>query len=167
LTVVLFSEKDKCWKITDFGTASQATSKRLNTTRYSRGTSGYRAPEILDEVSPRYNSKSDIFAVGCIIYEIVTGQKLFFADFATQEYSSKARFGHNIWPKSPRRGADTDRLHLLEKLVSTMLEIEPLKRPNARATREELLLIRRGRSDNKINDIKDGIPLQVEPSSLG
>src|SRR5437667_3367776 len=48
LTIVLYSEKSRCWKIADFGTASRATSKRLNTTRYSRGTAGYRAPEILD-----------------------------------------------------------------------------------------------------------------------
>lgn len=47
LTLVLYSEQYKCWKIADFGTASTATSKRLNTTRYARGTAGYRAPEIL------------------------------------------------------------------------------------------------------------------------
>src|SRR5271169_1629736 len=101
LTVVLYSEKDQCWKIADFGTASRPTSKRLNTTRYSRGTAGYRAPEILDTKEAKYNNKADIFAFGCIIYEIVTGQKLFWDDFAIINYASTGSLGSKIlWPSA-------------------------------------------------------------------
>ena len=59
----------------DFGSASKATSKRLNTTYKARGTESYRAPEVLE--NNRFNNPADIFALGCIIYEILTGRKPF------------------------------------------------------------------------------------------
>jgi len=93
LTTVLFSSVQNCWKIGDFGTASSATSKRLHTTRYSRGTTGYRAPELLDSGNPRFNNKADIFALGCIIYEVLTGTKLFVDDFKIHSYGEH-------WPSS-------------------------------------------------------------------
>jgi serine/threonine protein kinase len=84
---VLFSESRKCWKITDFGTASEATSKHMNTTRYARGTASYRAPEVIAEDS-RFNNRADIWALGCIIYEMSTGVRLFRDDYSVLQYSA-------------------------------------------------------------------------------
>jgi serine/threonine protein kinase len=141
--IVLFSENDKCWKLADFGTASQATSKRLNTTRDARGTQGYRAPEILVQSNARYNKKSDIFALGGIIYEIVTGAKLFFEDAAILNYMSRGRLPESTWwPSSP--AGNPDRLFCLEKLVASMLELDSVNRPNAREVLQKLALIRGG-----------------------
>jgi serine/threonine protein kinase len=137
LIAVLFSEKDKCWKIADFGTASRATSKRLNTTRYSRGTAGYRSPEILHMQDAKYNNKADIFALGCIVYEIVTGQKLFYDDVAILNYSQNGSLGPTIlWPSYG--GRTTDELRSLERLVASMLELDPLRRPSARQVQGSL-----------------------------
>jgi tetratricopeptide (TPR) repeat protein len=73
------------WKIVDFGIASQATSKRPMVTRYSRGTEGYRAPELI--VDPYvFTNKVDIWATGCILFELLTGQMLFKSDFAIRDY---------------------------------------------------------------------------------
>jgi len=155
---VLFSQKDKCWKIADFGTASRATSKRLNTTRYSRGTASYRSPEILDGSNAKYNNKTDIFALGCIIYEIVTGTKLFFDDMAILNYSLTGVLGLAIlWPKASL--ALPDRLRCLERLVSSMLEIDPLGRPNAREVQTQLASIRAGTTDGRTL-FPSGVPLQ-------
>jgi serine/threonine protein kinase len=59
--------------------ASEATSK-MNTARYSRGTPNYRAPEVIAE-DAGYN-KIDIWALGCIVFELSTGVKLFRDDFS-------------------------------------------------------------------------------------
>ena len=59
---VLLSVDGRHWKITDFGTKSEATSKNFNTTQYSCGTDGHR-PELLND-DPRFNYKSKIFSFG-------------------------------------------------------------------------------------------------------
>jgi NIMA (never in mitosis gene a)-related kinase len=63
------------WKLTDFGISGPALSKGV-TTKFSRGTPCYRAPELLDEQA-RFTEKVDIWALGCILYEVATGDKAF------------------------------------------------------------------------------------------
>lgn len=155
LNVVLYSEQYKCWKIADFGTASSATSKRLNTTRYSRGTAGYRAPEILVR-DPKYSNKVDIFALGCIIYELVTGERLFYDDVATASYGRSGLIGATQWPEAD---GDLTKAQLLffEKQVASMLELDPSKRPNSR----DLVGLEVNYSDSPIFSKADSGPLQV------
>jgi serine/threonine protein kinase len=110
----------------------------LKTTQYSRGTQGYRAPEVLRDKA-RYNNKADIFALGCILYEVTTAKKLFASDWEVREYS------HNIgsvplWPPST---AGT-KLHSLGRLAKNMLSVDPLLRPSARDVRGSLVNIRLG-----------------------
>jgi len=97
---------------------------------YSRGTSGYRAPELINEFSEKrtYNNKVDIFAIGCIFYELVTGQKAFVSDFAVlQAYSSrdpKIAFPVKKHLPSWERVEATG-------LIRQMLDMDPCKRPKA------------------------------------
>jgi serine/threonine protein kinase len=116
--VVLLSLKDGRWKLSDFGAASRATSDRLRTTEYQRGTSGYRAPEVLTQ--SRYNQKSDIFALGCIMYEVITGRKLFESDWNIHEYSTGERKSilPGPWPPVPRESVSYKLGELAEMLVS-------------------------------------------------
>ena len=82
----------------------------------------------------KYNNKADIFAFGCIIYEIVTGHKLFWDDLAIINYASNGSLGSTIlWPSAG--GQTTYQLLWLEILVASMLELDSLKRPNARKIR--------------------------------
>jgi serine/threonine protein kinase len=150
IPLVLFSLRDHRWKLADFGTASQATSKGLNTTRLSRGTSSYRAPEILRE-DARYNNKADIFALGCIIYEIVTCRKLFASDFAVWEYAMKKDpLLPRIWPDcvigSP--------FHVLGRLADELVEIEVSKRPGATEVARKLEMI-------KVTDLRENQSLDL------
>src|SRR5271169_2961576 len=80
---VLYSSKSHQWKIVDFGIMSSATSNHAITTHASRGTGGYRAPELLPEgAAPgRFTSKVDVWALGCIIFELLTGEQAFSNDF--------------------------------------------------------------------------------------
>lgn len=143
ISLVLFSKKDNCWKLADFGTASHATSKRLNTTRDSRGSAGYRAPETLDEDDARFNQKSDIFALGCILYELVTGEKLFTNDWASLTYSKTGELPKSVWwPASLT--LERNRLNAFEVLVSSMIQVHPSSRPNAREVQNSLASIRIG-----------------------
>ena len=139
--IVLYSGRDGRWKIADFGTATKATSKRLHTTRYARGTTCYRAPEILRE-DARVNNKADMFALGCILYEITTGHKLFPNDWNIREYALK---GEPIFPASWPTCVPGSRLYSLGELAQSLLEIDPFKRPSALRTEEALKLIRQGR----------------------
>jgi ankyrin repeat protein len=56
-------------------------------TTAQRGTTGYRAPELFDPVRPQFSNRSDIFALGCILHELVTGRAVFIHDFETYQYT--------------------------------------------------------------------------------
>lgn len=64
----------KCLKIIDFGSATSSTATRRHAnyvvSRY------YRAPELLLGTES-YSEKIDIWAVGCIIWEVLVGSVLF------------------------------------------------------------------------------------------
>lgn len=126
---MLFSERNNCWKIADFGTAAEATSKQFNTTRYSRGTPCYRAPEVLQE-NAKYNNKTDIWALGCIFYEICTHERAFGGDWAVREYSVTGFLKlPTRWPDQP---SDKNTLFArVSSLLFAMLSIGPANRPKA------------------------------------
>ena len=79
--------KRRLWKITDFGLTSEGTSKALHTTTSARGTNGYRAPEMIRGEKKRYSNKADIWAVGCIFYELIVGERPFEDDWAVLQHS--------------------------------------------------------------------------------
>jgi hypothetical protein len=83
--VVLYSLAEDTWKIADFGLTAEGTSVARRVTLHSRGTASYRAPELLLE-EPFYNNKTDIWALGCICYEITTRERAFAGDWAVHEY---------------------------------------------------------------------------------
>jgi len=119
----LYSLESKTWKIADFGLTTEATSHRLVTSRYGRGKPGYRAPELVSERSG-YNKKTDMWALGCIIGELIMGQKPFPGDYAVIEYSMH----HN----SPPFSKDHEEIILLEVFfVDSLLSRDPCSRPSA------------------------------------
>jgi serine/threonine protein kinase len=136
---VLYSSQDARWKLADFGNAAQATSKHLHTTIDSRGTASYRAPELLN--ARRFNNKADIFALGCINYEMVTGRQLFASDFGVLNFAEKKE---RIFPSRwPRTLPDTP-LFSLGKWTDELIAVDPSNRPTAATTMEQIDLIRKG-----------------------
>src|SRR5271170_964249 len=121
---VLFSSKSRCWKIGDFGLSSKATSRHLVMTQYSRGTPSYRAPELLRDSDSTYNNKVDIWALGCIVYELITRERAFSGDWAVSEYALSGTF-----PPIIKRQLSV--LPTIEEQVIAMLSIEAWERPTA------------------------------------
>ena len=70
----IFISKDNIFKIGDFG-----ISKKLEGTKHAKtggiGTMSYMAPELLN--GQKYDNKVDIWALGCIIYELFTLEQCF------------------------------------------------------------------------------------------
>src|SRR5271155_1185334 len=85
MILVLYSNKFRLWKIVDFGIMSHGTSDHAIPTHASRGTGGYRAPELVADVG-HFTNKVDIWAFGCILFELITGTKAFLNDWAVREY---------------------------------------------------------------------------------
>jgi tetratricopeptide (TPR) repeat protein len=143
---VLYSTREGWWKIADFGLTSTATSKQLHTTSAARGKCSYRAPELLLGRKSQYNQKSDIWSLGCILYELVTGEKVFKHDFDVLRYASLQEQERGIalsmvslpWAKQ-----------LWMRWLNKLLQVDPHKRPSALQTGEMIWqLISYGRNDD-------------------
>jgi serine/threonine protein kinase len=96
--------QSQVWKLTDFAFSAAKMSLLLP----ERGTSGYNAPELLAD--GRFStSRSDIWALGCILYELATGRRLFqnvFAIVAAYYHTNHDEplmrdisFGDNAWER--------------------------------------------------------------------
>jgi hypothetical protein len=84
--------------------------------------------------------KSDIFALGCIFYELVFAKKAFLHDYQIFEYTfNKKRLRLPLLPTQ----LDDDRLQMyFTQLILATLEIEFWRRPAARDLLETLNSIR-------------------------
>src|SRR6202035_1764344 len=85
LMVVLYCRKENTWKLTDFGISTEGASTMISTV-LSRGTGGYRAPELLKE-DPMFGRSVDLWALGCVLYEIAVGKRAFGGDWDVFDYS--------------------------------------------------------------------------------
>lgn len=76
------------WKVTDFGISTVGTARRLIATEGRRGSPLYLAPEILNSQSdiPSYTNKVDIWGLGMIMFELVTGRRAFKSEYDVMEY---------------------------------------------------------------------------------
>ena len=86
IDLVLYSHKKNLWKIADFGFTSQARSSKAVTSIHARGTHGYRAPELIIEPPLGFTYAVDVWAVGCIFYELLMDVKPFSEDYKVREY---------------------------------------------------------------------------------
>lgn len=131
LNLVLYSCKDMAWKVADFGLTSEGNSESLRSTEAARGTPGYRPPELLqrkhDTDMPRYNNAVDIWAMGCVLYELIFGVKLFLSDLdVLNHYQDKETFTVIVDPRY--KSART-----LSNAIRDTLQMSPQSRPKAKA----------------------------------
>jgi serine/threonine protein kinase len=129
IVLVLYSRTESEWKIADFGLSAEGSSKRENTTRYARGTDGYRAPELM-QAPCTFNNKVDIWGLGCIAYEILTHKKAFQSDWETIQYTLR---GGNPLLAIPDLESYWMGWPYVRPFILAMLDLESWRRPSASA----------------------------------
>lgn len=78
-TNVLISKEGHV-KITDFGVAKDATARDLTSAGTLIGTPCYMSPE--QAMGKRLSAQSDVFSIGIVLYEMLTGKKPFWGESA-------------------------------------------------------------------------------------
>ncbi|XP_065833929.1 serine/threonine-protein kinase Nek8-like isoform X2 [Oscarella lobularis] len=114
---IMLCKKKVVVKIGDFGIAKVLSSKSKANTVV--GTPCYISPELCE--GKPYNQKSDIWALGCVLYELATLQRAFEASNLPALVLKIMR--GTFAPISPRYSED------LKQLILSMLHLDPNQRP--------------------------------------
>ncbi len=109
--------------ITDFGLAGVADDIRGNEIR--SGTPAYMAPEQL--AGKEVSTRSDIYALGLVLYEVFTGKRA----FADKPADKLVGVAHGSGDRTPSRPSSVvkDLDPIVEKVILRCLEVEPGARP--------------------------------------
>lgn len=122
--LVLYQSRQQAWKIGDFGTTTNKP-VWLGSHVRTRGSESYRAPEIISEPS-LVTHKVDIWALGCILYELLTSKKAFGGDIDVCEYALTLRAPQISIPTCP-----TDLQAHLSESLEELLAVDCTRRPVA------------------------------------
>jgi serine/threonine protein kinase len=131
----MFSLESQCWKIGDFHLTTIGDGETFPSS-HGRGTPGYRAPELVAREIGRYSYKVDIFAMGCILFQLLKQERAFDDDLEVftatrqQEYPDLGR--------KPSFVASEATFDFLNTLIRQMLSFNPTVRPTAKQVYEEL-----------------------------
>ena len=112
---VLFGDDDVV-KLTDFGLARDAISSSLTSVGHIVGTPRYMSDEQLTG-SP-VDARTDIYALGCLVYEMLTGQPLFSADNLLGLLRQKTTWSMSVLDEL-EAGVPDDLRQLLEQSLSS------------------------------------------------
>ena len=123
---VLYSRQGCAWKVADFGLTTEGSGTNPIRTVYARGTSSYRAPELLIEDHAVFSNKVDIWSLGCILYELSVGRKAFADDFAILTHS-QLKTPLNI----TLQGFDDIAVTCISNKILDMLQVDPTLRPSS------------------------------------
>ena len=141
---MLYSGESQSWKIADFGFTCPGSSS-LDYSSSKRGTDAYRAPELL-RGSKQFSRKSDIWALGCILYEMCMRKKAFRGDWEISDWvAGSTEPNISIPPYRIPDGSCARCSHLVAELslklndledinetLRALLNIDARKRPSAR-----------------------------------
>ncbi len=109
-------------KVLDFGIAHTADAVTLTQTASVLGTAPYMAPE--QAMGHPADARSDIYALGCVLYEMLTGKPPFMGEVAAAVLHQHVR----VAPKPPRE-LNPSIPPALDALVLQMLAKDPADRP--------------------------------------
>jgi len=152
--------------IADFGLTTEGTSKHPIITVNASGTPSYRAPELIRGVDFVYTNKVDLWALGCIFYELLFGRKAFAGDFTVREYSASSEL-LGIPVTSAILGNISGWLDAIKTILRRTLDKDPSKRGSAREIRVHLtalsaLIFTSSNPENGRSTHKNGVHETIE-----
>lgn len=153
---ILVTDRDFAY-LTDFGIASRSEDTRLTRAGHTIGSFTYMAPERFDpSMSP--DERVDIYALGCVLYEALTGLAPFPGDSVT------ALMGAHLTAPRPQPSSQRPELPAaLDGVVETAMAINPDERFTSAAAlslaAQSAIAIDRRRTDLSV--VSD--PLPTEP----
>jgi hypothetical protein len=122
-------------KLLDFGVARRASERvRLTSTGALVGTAGYMSPEQARGDNEHVDARSDLFALGCVLHECLTGDAPFRSD---NLLAAKAKV--LVETPEPVRAFAPELPEALEALVDALLARRPERRPPDAAAVEHAL----------------------------
>jgi serine/threonine protein kinase len=108
-------------KLADMGIARLLSPEALTATLSLRGTARYISPE--QARGDRVDSRTDLYSLGCVLFEMLTGRTPFEGDLAALSYA-------HVHTPAPRvRSIDPTVPAVMDELVAAMLEKDPADRP--------------------------------------
>ncbi|PUU79036.1 kinase-like domain-containing protein [Tuber borchii] len=126
--------KSPVWvKLGDFGVSKRILAQGATTLHTPVSTQTYSAPEVLgldsNSETSDYTNSVDIWSLGCVIYGLITGTKL----FALEGQVSRYYFGKLPFPEDKLKGLSPPTDDIGISLLKSMLLIQPEDRPTAAA----------------------------------
>lgn len=148
-------------KLTDFGIAKDLDRTALTADGRTLGTAAYMAPEQI-RGTPEVSHKTDLYALGCVLYQMLTGRAPF-------EGKTALQLMHKHLEEDPPRPSDVvaDVPKALDQLILSLMAKNRDDRPwDALAAAETLraLEARQGRGE-KVAMVHDDLP--ANPTRLG
>jgi eukaryotic-like serine/threonine-protein kinase len=108
-------------KLADMGIARLRSPQALTATLSVRGTAGYISPEQVR--GDRVDARADLYSLGCVLFEMLTGRTPFEGDLAALSYA------HTHTPAPRVRSINPAVPIAIDDLVAAMLEKDPARRP--------------------------------------
>ena len=108
-------------KLADMGIARLLSPEALTATLSVRGTAGYISPEQVR--GDRVDARADLYSLGCVLFEMLTGRTPFEGDLAALSYA------HTHTPAPRVRSINPAVPAVMDELVAAMLEKDPDQRP--------------------------------------
>ncbi|KKL09588.1 hypothetical protein LCGC14_2564360, partial [marine sediment metagenome] len=148
-------------KLGDFGLAMAVDRSRLTTQGMMLGTAAYMPPE--QALGRQADARSDLYSLGCVLYEMVTGRPPFLGDDAVAIISQHI----NTAPVTPSwHNSAVPRA--LENLILALLAKDPQERPeSAAAVGEELRRIQQVSAEGAAVEPATAAGVELQPGLVG
>ena len=131
-----------------FGGSAQPKTRALRSIQVEQ--ERYLAPELVREGRNTHTNKIDVWAMGCILYELAFGRKAFSNDTDVLSYlqsEERPEIPFDLSSATPILPIDSPFRGVLANIIETMLEIEPSHRPPARSLTETFTALYRYMQD--------------------
>ena len=154
-------------KIGDFGVSKRIRAQATTTLHTQVSTPLYSAPEVLcldsNSETSDYTNSVDIWSLGCVVYELLVGTKLFASEFQLSGYF----YGKWPFPEDKLQELSPPTTDIGISLLKSMLVIQPEDRPTAAGALSHGWLVGLKSDDKDGGDDRDETAQCLSAGALG